>query len=147
MPLRRASAVVGMRIYRSLLPVVAALGSAGCLGAEIDENPKPARGPDGSTRTATWVDTDRDGKLDRGPGEPLVERTEVAPSADQGAELATFVHLADVHVTDEESPARVEMLDRLGTPTRRPSAPRRCYRATSSTEWSTASRPSGRRWW
>ncbi len=77
---------------------------AGCGGDE------PARtAPATSTLDATLVDRDGDGFLERGPGEPLT-----GPQG--GRVLATFGQITDAHVRDEESPARVPFLDRLGAP-------------------------------
>jgi 3',5'-cyclic AMP phosphodiesterase CpdA len=46
----------------------------------------------------------------------MLDRVALGPRAREGTELARFVQLTDAHLTDEESPARVEMLDRLGPP-------------------------------
>ena len=59
-----------------------------------------------STRTAT-------GSSSAGPGEPLIDR---GTPAKLGRTLATFGQLTDTHVRDEESPARVPFLDRIGAP-------------------------------
>jgi 3',5'-cyclic AMP phosphodiesterase CpdA len=90
--------------------VLAALAviAAGCGGGEAP--PMPAA----STVEATLVDRDGDGALERGPGEPLADRTELAPAPRPGAVLATLAQITDTHVRDEESPARVPFLDRLG---------------------------------
>ena len=90
-----------------LLPVLV----AACQLREESRDAEPE-----STLVATYVDRDDDGLLERGPGERLQERTELALSSPAVEELAVFAQLADVHVTDEESPARLEMLDRLGSP-------------------------------
>ena len=51
--------------------------------------------------------------LDRGPGEPLRDR---GGRSRPVRTLATFAQIADAHVRDEESPARIPFLDRLGAP-------------------------------
>lgn len=76
---------------------------AGCGGEPA------AAPPTTSTVHATRVDRDGDGFLERGPGEPL-------KGPPGGRVLATFGQLSDVHVRDEESPARVPFLDRVGPP-------------------------------
>jgi 3',5'-cyclic AMP phosphodiesterase CpdA len=85
--------------------VAVALLVSGCGGDE------PARGTATSTLEATWEDRDGDGFLEPGPGEPFADR---GPAARPGRTLATFGHLTDTQVRDEESPARVPFLDRLG---------------------------------
>lgn len=72
--------------------------------------------PPGSTVSGTWVDHNGDGILERGPGQPLLDRTELAPRARVVRTLATFAQLTDAHVVDTQSPARVPFLDRLGPP-------------------------------
>jgi Calcineurin-like phosphoesterase len=94
-----------VRAAIAILATVALL--AGC-GGDGD----PPRG--GSTLEARWVDPDGNGVLERGSGEPLRDRTDGASRARAGHELARIALLTDVHVRDEESPARPTVLDRLG---------------------------------
>ncbi len=101
------------------LPVavaVLALALGGCgSGAEAPERPVAAR-PGGSTLRGTLRDTRGDGVLRRAPGEPLLPRTELRPATRPGRVIARLAIIADAHVRDEETPARVPFLDRLGTP-------------------------------
>jgi 3',5'-cyclic AMP phosphodiesterase CpdA len=85
-----------------------ALLLAGCGGSA----PRPPASS--STIDSSWRDPDGDGFLQRGPGDPLRNRTDLAPAATPGRTLATLAVLTDVHVRDEESPGRVPFLDRLG---------------------------------
>ncbi|MGA2928621.1 MAG: hypothetical protein ABSG43_22045, partial [Solirubrobacteraceae bacterium] len=98
---------------RALLatPTGAALLLAGGCGASA-----PASSHSGSTLTATWADPAGIGVLQRGPGEPLLARTELGPRAAPTQQLALLVHATDAHVLDASSPARVTFLDRLGPP-------------------------------
>jgi 3',5'-cyclic AMP phosphodiesterase CpdA len=91
-----------------------ALVLAGCGDDPLPPRADPA--PGGSTLEGTWVDLDGDGRLERGPGEPLRDRTALGRRERPGRELARFGLVTDAHVRDEESPARVPFLDRLGPP-------------------------------
>ncbi|HEX8102756.1 MAG TPA: hypothetical protein VF533_09100 [Solirubrobacteraceae bacterium] len=100
--------------------LAAALLVTGCGG---DGERAAGGGAGGSTLRSTLVDPDGDGVLARGPGEPLRDRTELAPASRPGRAIATFGQLTDTHVRDEESPGRVPFLDRYGgalNPTFRP---------------------------
>src|SRR5436853_5265732 len=69
-----------------------------------------------STLVRAYVDPTGSGVLSTGRGERFVERTELAPRSRAIKTFAVFAQITDAHVTDEESPARVEWLDRLGSP-------------------------------
>lgn len=77
----------------------------------VGEPPTP-----GPTPETALGDPDGDGFLDPTPGEPLRDRTELGPAREPGHTLATFAQLSDPQVGDEESPARLPWLDRLGPP-------------------------------
>jgi calcineurin-like phosphoesterase family protein len=94
---------------RALAALAMVVALAGCGGSDSTASaPAPA-----STLEATLVDRDGDGFLEPGPGEPLRDR---GARSRPGRTLATFGQLTDTHVRDEESPARVPFLDRLGRP-------------------------------
>jgi len=78
--------------------------------------PAAASTADGSTLRATFADPDGDGILQRGPAEPLRDRTALGPAAAPGRVLGSVGIVTDVHIRDEESPARPVFLDRLGPP-------------------------------
>jgi Calcineurin-like phosphoesterase len=84
------------------------------LAACATSRPSPAS--DGSTLTSVWSDRTGDGSLSRGPGAPLIDRTDLAPAAARGREIARLAHLTDAHTLDAQSPARVTFLRRLGPP-------------------------------
>lgn len=79
-----------------------------------------ARPPTTAQRTVAGDPAAPFSLLRYGPGSPRVTRTELAGAAAGRAarrrSLLYFAAIDEIHVTDEESPARVEFLDRDGTP-------------------------------
>ena len=73
-----------------------------------------------STESQTIADADGDNRLEPGPGERHVVRDDLGPANPLRARTRTplffFGQLTDTHVVDEESPARVEFLDRFKGP-------------------------------
>jgi len=72
------------------------------------------------TTSQTIQDRDEDDRLEPAPGEEHVLRQELAeakPTRDRTRERRLFfAQMTDLHVVDEESPLRVEFLDKLGPP-------------------------------
>src|SRR3954469_3981248 len=99
---------------RRLLAICAVALAGWAAGACGDAGKPRAPSVPPSTIEATLVDQDGDGALERGPGEPLLDRADVGGGGRPGEVLATLAQLTDTHVRDEESPARVPFLDRLG---------------------------------
>ena len=96
------------------LLMLAALASVAVLIARGDDGEGGVAVESGSTLEGTWVDADGNGTIERGPAEPFVDRTDLAPpTSGEGRALATLVQITDAHVRDEESPARASLLDRL----------------------------------
>jgi metallophosphoesterase (TIGR03767 family) len=65
----------------------------------------------------TIVDRNGDNRLEYGPTEPYTVRSDLAQRGPAGtvAMLIHFAQLTDTQLVDEESPARVEFVDRLGS--------------------------------
>ena len=95
---------------RTLIAVLA-LGAVSALAAG-------AAPPPTTTLAGTIVDRNGDGRLDAAPGEERTVRVELGqPLAGREGRrrvLITFVQLTDFQLVDEESPARVELVDRYG---------------------------------
>ncbi|MDQ3608691.1 MAG: M20/M25/M40 family metallo-hydrolase, partial [Actinomycetota bacterium] len=100
----------GRGLATLLLTLIAAVLLSSCGGNEDGTS------AGGSTIDATLFDQDNDGLPEPGPGEPLLDRTELATAAPVTDEIARIGILNDPQIRDEESPARVGFLDRLGAP-------------------------------
>lgn len=91
---------------------------AACLAAGVAALAAGATPPPATTLGGTIVDLNRDGRLDPAAGEQRIVRTELG-TAQAGRQsrrrlLLSFVQLSDLQLVDEESPARVELVDRYG---------------------------------
>ena len=91
---------------------------AACLAAGLAALAAGAAQPPATTLAGTIVDRNGDGRLDPGPAEQRRVRTELGtPQAGRQSRrrlLLSFVQLTDFQLVDEESPARVELVDRYG---------------------------------
>jgi 3',5'-cyclic AMP phosphodiesterase CpdA len=85
-------------------------GMVWALGGCGGPGPRP-----GSTLARSLVDPDGDALLESGPGDALRDRRDLGGGGRPQRVLARIAQLADVHVRDAQSPARVPFLDRLGT--------------------------------
>ena len=76
----------------------------------------PVYGAANTTEHRTMLDTDGDNRLEPAAGEEHVLREElgVKSATRRPLHLKFFAQLTDTHVVDEESPLRVEWLDRFG---------------------------------
>ena len=73
-----------------------------------------------TTESRTILDRDGDNRLEPAPGDPHVVRQDLGAATPTRARtrerLLFFAQMSDAHVIDEESPLRVEFLDRFGGP-------------------------------
>ena len=92
------------------------LGAGALLTAACGSSASTGASSSGSTIASTWTDPGGTGTLQRGPGEALIARTDIAPARPLEDVIATLAHVTDPHVLDASSPARVPFLDRLGDP-------------------------------
>lgn len=99
---------------QALAEALAGAGAVALAGCGAGGGRQPAAS--GSTLESTWVDRLGVGILRVGPGEPLVDRLELGRAGATTGVIATLAHVADAHVLDASSPARVPFLDRLGPP-------------------------------
>lgn len=96
-----------------LVIFLAALAATLLAGAGVLARPQ-------TTLPQTILDLNRDNRLEPAPSEGYVVRDDLGQAL-QGREkrrqeLIFFAQMTDLHVVDEESPLRVEYLDRLGDP-------------------------------
>ncbi len=93
-----------MRVFTATIAALALTAIAGAAPAQ-----QTARG--------TIVDRNGDNRLERVAGESHVMRTDLGGTVPAGARptpVLAFAHLADAQLVDEESPARVELVDFIG---------------------------------
>ena len=97
--------------------LIAALG-AGALAVAASGAAQAPPIPPPSTATGAVVDRNGDGLLELGRGEALAVREDLAPANPRRAQtrraLVFFAQMTDFQLVDEESPARVELVDRYG---------------------------------
>ncbi len=108
--------MTGRRVTRREALAELTLGGAAVVLAGCGMGARPTRAPDGSTLRSSYADPSGDGVLRTGAGVPLIDRQDLAARAPAGRVLCTIAHLTDAHVLDEQSPARVSFLRRLGPP-------------------------------
>jgi 3',5'-cyclic AMP phosphodiesterase CpdA len=101
---------------RAIAEMAAGTGALAAVLAGCGSSGPRAPAPSGSTLESTWSDPVGDGQLRVGPGEPLLQRTELGAASPPIATIGTLAHVTDSHVLDASSPARVTFLDRLGPP-------------------------------
>ncbi len=101
-----ARSLTGIALGAAILMLVAACGDDGA--------DSRSAGCPGSTLRCTLADPLDVGALDPAPGEPLVQRRDLAPAAAVARSLVVFAQLSDAHVTDSQSPLRVEAIDPIG---------------------------------
>ena len=73
-----------------------------------------------TTVPQTILDSDRDNRLEPAPGEDHAVRDDLGQAGPdrerRRQEIIFFGQMTDLHILDEESPLRVEFLDKLGDP-------------------------------
>src|SRR4029453_16699547 len=92
---------VGRKGLAALLALLA-LGAAGLAVVLV----RGGSGAPGETPKQPYRDRKGDGVLERSGGEPLVDRTELAPRSRVVQRIARFAQLTDAPVGDEERAAR-----------------------------------------